>query len=157
VILADFTVAGITFIATAPAIAISYAQGDIQYGFGADGKGTVGFTEVKDNLTTLDGKAISITTTNNEIMAKDSTGKLIFQVQFTPSTGKWEYFEYQKYLIKDGVGEVLDIGFKVVDADGDGKETTIQIGVDNDVPMPPVISAETITAYMKKGLDNWNE
>ncbi|MCT7516963.1 choice-of-anchor K domain-containing protein, partial [Aliarcobacter cryaerophilus] len=141
----DFTVSGIEFLGTSDAQPISYAEGVVSYGFGADGKGSLGFTGKVDNVTTLDGKPVTVTYTNNQIIAKDSLGKLVYQLQFTPATGKWEYFQYQKYLINDGVGEVLDVEFKVVDSDGDGAVSSIQIGVNK----MPAIVAEDINVYEK--------
>ncbi|MGJ0357734.1 choice-of-anchor K domain-containing protein, partial [Aliarcobacter cryaerophilus] len=141
----DFTVSRIEFLGTSDAQPISYAEGVVSYGFGADGKGSLGFTGKVDNVTTLDGKSVTVTYTNNEIIAKDSLGKLVYQLQFTPATGKWEYFQYQKYLINDGVGEVLDVEFKVVDSDGDGAVSSIQIGVNK----MPAIVAEDINVYEK--------
>ncbi|TLT02825.1 choice-of-anchor K domain-containing protein, partial [Aliarcobacter cibarius] len=141
----DFTVSRIEFLGTSNAQPISYAEGVVSYGFGADGKGSLGFTGKVDNVTTLDGKPVTVTYTNNEIIAKDSLGKLVYQLQFTPATGKWEYFQYQKYLINDGVGEVLDVEFKVVDSDGDGAVSSIQIGVNK----MPAIVAEDINVYEK--------
>ncbi|MGJ0310818.1 VCBS domain-containing protein, partial [Aliarcobacter cryaerophilus] len=139
----DFTVSGVTFFGTTDAQPISYAEGTVSYQFGADGKGFVGFTGTSDEITTASGKEVTINHTNNEIIARDSDGKLVYQVQFTPATGKWEFFQYQEFEIIDGVGEVLDIGFIVTDSDGDKVETSIQIGV-NKVP---VVSAESIVVH----------
>jgi hypothetical protein len=58
---------------------------------------------------------------------------LVFQVQLTPSTGKWDFYQYKDFLIGDGTKETLDISFKVVDADGDGVDGSITIGV-NKLP-----------------------
>lgn len=129
----DFTITSIEFLGTSAPQPIAFSEGFINYSFGADGKGSVGLTGNLDKVTTLDGKDIAISSTNNQIVAKDSSGKLVFQLQFTPVTGKWEYFQYQKYVINDGVGEVLDVEFKVTDADGDEAKSTIKIGV-NSIP-----------------------
>nr|MBP7741961.1 choice-of-anchor K domain-containing protein [Aliarcobacter sp.] len=141
----DFTVSGIEFLGATDIHAISYAEGIINYEFGADGKGNLGFTGEVDKVTTLDGRDVVVIYTNNEIIAKDSSGNLVYQVQFTPATGKWEYYQYQEYTINDGIGEVLDIKFKVVDSDGDGVVSSIQVGVNK----MPAILAEDINVYEK--------
>ena len=73
------------------------------------------------------GSSVTITVVDNSIIAKDGNGDLVFQVQLTPSTGKWEFYKYQDFLIGDGTEEVLDINYKVVDADGDGINGSIKI------------------------------
>ncbi|PRM99764.1 choice-of-anchor K domain-containing protein [Aliarcobacter cryaerophilus] len=139
----DFTVSGVNFFGTSDAQPISYAEGTIDYAYGADGKGSIGFTGVVDEITTASGKAVNITHTNNEIIARDSDGELVYQVQFTPATGKWEFFQYQKFEIIGGVSEALDIKFALTDSDGDKVETSIQIGVNK----LPVVSTESIVVY----------
>lgn len=129
----DFTVTSVEFLGASAPQPIAFSEGFLNYSYGADGKGSVGLTGNLDKVTTLDGKDIVISSTNNQIIAKDSLGKLVFQLQFTPVTGKWEYFQYQKYLINDGVGEVLDVEFKVTDSDGDEAKSNIKIGV-NSMP-----------------------
>ncbi len=129
----DFAVTGIEFLGTTASHVISYAEGTISYGYGADGAGSLGLTEIKDNLTLTDGSTVTVITTANSIIAKDSNGELVFQVQLTPSTGKWDYYQYKDFLIGDGTKETLDISFKVVDADGDGVDSSILIGV-NKLP-----------------------
>jgi hypothetical protein len=129
----DFAVTGVEFLGTTAPQATSYGEGTISYGYGADGAGSLGFTDVKDNLTLTDGSAVTVTTTATSIIAKDSNGELVFQVQLTPSTGKWEFYQYKDFLIGDGTKETLDISFKVVDADGDGVDGSITIGV-NKLP-----------------------
>ncbi|RWS49241.1 hypothetical protein CKA56_09250 [Arcobacter venerupis] len=129
----DFAVTGVEFLGTTAPQASSYGEGTISYGYGADGAGSLGFTNVKDNLTLTDGTTVTVTTTATSIIAKDSNGELVFQVQLTPSTGKWEFYQYKDFLIGDGTKETLDISFKVVDADGDGVDGSITIGV-NKLP-----------------------
>ena len=129
----DFAVTSVEFIGTTSVQPISYAEGTITYDFGADGAGNIGFTEVTDTVKLTDGSSVTITVTNNSIIAKDSTGNLVFQVQLTPSTGKWEFYQYQNFLIGDGTEELLDIDFRITDADGDGIDGSISIGV-NKLP-----------------------
>ncbi|RXI32369.1 beta strand repeat-containing protein [Arcobacter ellisii] len=130
----DFAVTGVQFLGTTSAQPISYAQGIISYGYGADGAGKIGFTEVSDIVKLTNGSSVVMTVTDNSIIAKDGNGALVFQVQLTPSTGKWEFYKYQDFLIGNGSEEVLDINYRVVDADGDGVNSSISIGV-NKLPV----------------------
>ncbi|TLP38449.1 DUF5801 repeats-in-toxin domain-containing protein, partial [Arcobacter arenosus] len=133
----DFAVSGIEFLGSSTATPDSYAEGTIDYAYGADGAGSVVLTGITETIT-VDGNAVTFENTNNSIIAKDSNGDLVFQVQLTPSTGKWEFYKYQNFEIENSSTNILDIDFKVTDGDGDYVLESIKINIPEDTK--PTIS-----------------
>ncbi|WP_373240931.1 VCBS domain-containing protein, partial [Kluyvera ascorbata] len=120
----DFTVKGVTFIGPNTDTPIGYADGTLDIDWGADGKYSLTLDKggVEGELRTSAG--LEITTTfsesGNTALGYDSNGNLVFRLEFTPETGKWEFYQYQD-MQQPGVGDdkQIDFGFKATDGDGD--------------------------------------
>src|SRR5690606_23917472 len=58
---------------------------------------------------------------------KDSDGRLVYEIRLTPSTGKWEFYQYQG-MNKTGDGQI-DFNYLISDADGDGVPGSVAVAV----------------------------
>ncbi|WP_131826436.1 hypothetical protein [Salinivibrio sp. MA607] len=115
----DLTVKSITFTGASDEQAIAVADGTLQYHAGADGLDSIMLEGIEDGLFTAQGLAITTQFDgNNRLIATDENGALVFEVQLTPATGKWEFYQYQVMQAPEGDSDI-DFSYKVVDGDGD--------------------------------------
>ena len=133
----DLTVKSITFTGTKTDQAIAYASGEVGVDWGADGKGSMMLTGYELGLLTSSGLEMNIIQTGNTVLAKDTNGDLVFRMEFTPETGKWEFYQYQEMRQP---GDDNQIDFKITVTDGDGDSSTGSFAV------IPIQSAESGTS-----------
>ncbi|MCY9843281.1 type I secretion C-terminal target domain-containing protein [Vibrio caribbeanicus] len=123
----DFTVASITFPDPSDKTMIARAEGTLQIEYGADGFGSVGnldLVEAETGLKTANGHDVVVSVNANDknsLVGRDTNGQLVFEVHLTPTTGQWEFFQYESMLVPQGDN---DIDFTFVATDGDGDKVT---------------------------------
>ena len=130
----DLTVKKVTFIGPDTPDAIAYASGEVGVDWGADGKGSMTLTGYELGLLTSTGQQIVIEQDGNTVLATDEHGDLVFRMEFTPETGKWEFYQYQEM---QQPGDDNQIDFKITVTDGDGDSSSGSFAV------IPIQSAES--------------
>ncbi|MCZ0925777.1 Ig-like domain-containing protein [Vreelandella janggokensis] len=126
----DFTVSSIEFTGSTGA-PIGYAKSSLDVNYGADGPGSLALTGLASEVALKDGTPVTdIDTSDNAIVARDGDGELVFQLQLTPATGQWEFFQYQ--ALEDGS---LSVDYRATDADGDSVEASFALdAIANSAP-----------------------
>ncbi|WP_255935850.1 Calx-beta domain-containing protein [Vibrio campbellii] len=146
----DFTVKSITFTGADSAIPIATAEGNLGALYGADGPGSIVLNGAESGLETLDGEAISvgIDPQNPNRLVGEANGELAFEVQLTPSTGKWEFFQYVPLTSASGDGDI-DFSYTITDNDGDSKAGNFAV----NPYAPPIVEGVTLNVS-EEGLGN---
>ncbi|MFU0921260.1 retention module-containing protein [Kluyvera sichuanensis] len=122
----DLTVKKVTFIGPETPDAIAYASGEVGVDWGADGKGSMTLTGYELGLLTSTGQQISIEQDGNTVLATDENGDLVFRMEFTPETGKWEFYQYQE-MQQPGDDNQIDFNITVTDGDGDSSSGSFAV------------------------------
>ncbi|WP_394229704.1 Ig-like domain-containing protein, partial [Shewanella colwelliana] len=116
----DFAIKRIEFLGYDD-IASGYATGSVDTDWGADGIGSLVFDGTDENgLFTSDGQSILTSLSGNTLLGQTDSGELVFKVEFTPSTGQWEFYQY-KAIEQTSDGQ-LDFNVSATDSDGDSVE-----------------------------------
>ncbi|WP_049844035.1 Ig-like domain-containing protein [Vibrio sp. VPAP30] len=148
----DFTVKSITFSGSSEAQPIASADGVVNFEYGADGKGSIELlASGESQLRTAEGKLVTLSidsSNSNHLLAHDSDGNLVFEVQLTPATGKWEYFQYESMQTPIGDGDI-DLQVRVTDADGDFLTSSFAV-----VPYAPPSIGDVQLTVSEEGLLN---
>ncbi|MFV8409035.1 Calx-beta domain-containing protein [Vibrio owensii] len=146
----DFTVKSITFTGADSLIPIATAEGNLGALYGADGPGSIVLNGAESGLETLDGEAISvgIDPQNPNRLVGEANGELAFEVQLTPSTGKWEFFQYVPLTSPSGDGDI-DFSYTITDNDGDSKAGNFAV----NPYAPPIVEGVTLSVS-EEGLGN---
>ncbi|MFM2585050.1 Calx-beta domain-containing protein [Vibrio campbellii] len=146
----DFTVKSITFTGADSVIPIATAEGNLGALYGADGPGSIVLNGAESGLETLDDEAISVTIDpqNPNRLVGEANGELAFEVQLTPSTGKWEFFQYVPLTSPSGDGDI-DFSYTITDNDGDSKAGNFAV----NPYAPPIVEGVTLNVS-EEGLGN---
>ncbi|MEA5262978.1 Calx-beta domain-containing protein [Vibrio parahaemolyticus] len=146
----DFTVKSITFTGAYSGVPIASADGNLGAVYGADGPGSIVLNGGEAGLETLDGQdvLIYVDPQNSNRLIAEADGELAFEVQLTPSTGKWEFFQYLPLTSPYGDGDI-DFNYTITDNDGDSKTGYFSV----NPYAPPIVEGVTLNVS-EEGLSN---
>ncbi|MBO2676808.1 type I secretion C-terminal target domain-containing protein, partial [Shewanella algae] len=114
----DFTISSIEFTGIDNIPPIAYASGEVIPQWGADGQGNISLAGLLDaSLVTSNGESVEVTLSGNTLLGQTSSGDLVFRLEFTPSTGHWDFYQYQ--TMQSTPDGDLDFAVTMTDADGD--------------------------------------
>ncbi|WP_345846161.1 retention module-containing protein [Shewanella algae] len=114
----DFTISSIEFTGIDNVPPIAYASGEVIPQWGADGQGNISLAGLLDaSLVTSNGESVEVTLSGNTLLGQTSSGDLVFRLEFTPSTGHWDFYQYQ--TMQSTPDGDLDFAVTITDADGD--------------------------------------
>ena len=140
----DFTVSSIEFTGTT-GVPIGYAKSSLDVNYGADGPGSLMLNGLESDVALKDGSSITTDIKDNSIVVRDGGGDLVFQLQLTPATGQWEFFQYQQLASSD-----VAFNFKATDADGDSVDGSFSLlAMANNAPES---TDDEVTAKAGEGL-----
>nr|WP_297459345.1 retention module-containing protein [uncultured Halomonas sp.] len=145
----DFTVSGITFTGSDSAQAFAFAKGTLDTEYGADGSGDLTLVGAELGLKTVGGEVVNVTPNESgtKLTGTDKNGDLVFEVNLTPATGAWDYYQYQEL---QGDNNPISFKYNVTDADGDS--TVGHISIEPYDPEPFILDASSVPFESVAGL-----
>ncbi len=125
----DFTIASITFTGASDQTPVAVASGSFALNSGADGaheQSPIVLTGITTaGLTNASGETISVTVENNgnRLVGTDTSGHIAFEIQLTPATGQWEYYQYEAL----SVDKPIEFTYQLTDNDSDTATGTASV------------------------------
>ena len=125
----DFTIASITFTGASDQTPVAVASGSFALNSGADGaheQSPIVLTGITTaGLTNASGETISVTVENNgnRLVGTDTSGHIAFEIQLTPATGQWEYYQYEAL----SVDKPIEFTYRLTDNDSDTATGTASV------------------------------
>ncbi len=113
-------------------------SGNLSFGYGQDGAGSVKLTSVPTGLTSL-GQPVNVVVSSDGLTATGTAaGVVIFTLSVNPATGAYTFTQSAQLDHPDAANpnDVLNLGFgyTVTDKDGDTASSQIKVAVYDDAP-----------------------